>query len=129
MRRLAATPALLLASLSILLCAACNRGSGPPADPAPRRREPPVLAATTIDGTELMASRCVICHSLDYLSQQRLSAPQWRKTVDKMRLFGAPLSDDEAGLLATLLARSYPPELPPPIFLRVEPPPGALPSE
>lgn len=61
---------------------------------------------------ELALARCSICHSQQYLTQQRLTLAQWHKTVDKMRKWGAPLSDDEGARLAVWLGRHYPADLP-----------------
>ena len=53
-----------------------------------------------------------MCHSEQYLVQQRLSAEAWKKTVTKMRKFGAQVSEEEASELATWLASLYGPDLP-----------------
>ena len=61
---------------------------------------------------DLAMGRCVICHTEQYLTQQRLTPAQWQKTVDKMRRWGAVLSDVEGAQLALWLGRHYPPDLP-----------------
>lgn len=60
-------------------------------------------------GSELVASRCASCHSLDYVTINApfLSREQWQASVTKMRSFGAPLSDDEARAIVAYLAGAY----------------------
>jgi hypothetical protein len=70
----------------------------------------------------LVQGKCTLCHTADYLTQQRLSETAWQKTVDKMRKFGTPASDEEGKAMAAYLARYFGPDLPPP-----RSPPAALP--
>ncbi len=60
----------------------------------------------------LVQGRCLLCHSADYLTQQRLTESQWQKTVEKMRKFGAPADDEEAKLITAYLARYWTQDLP-----------------
>ena len=60
----------------------------------------------------LVQGRCLLCHSADYLTQQRLTETQWQKTVEKMRKFGAPADDEEAKLITAYLARYWTQDLP-----------------
>jgi hypothetical protein len=76
----------------------------------------------------LLRSRCVICHGLDYVAQQRLTAAQWEKTVAKMRKWGAPVDDDQAKTLVSFLAHYWTPELPERRFPVSPAPRGALPE-
>jgi hypothetical protein len=55
----------------------------------------------------LVEGKCMLCHSGDYLTQQRLSEGQWQKTVEKMRKFGAPATDEEAKVMAAYLAKYW----------------------
>ena len=64
----------------------------------------------------------------DYVTQQRLTPKQWQGTVEKMRRFGSPLTDDEVKLLSAYLARYWTVDLPERRPAPVKPPPGALPS-
>ncbi|MFN2548034.1 MAG: cytochrome c [Myxococcales bacterium] len=56
---------------------------------------------------------CMLCHTGDYLTQQRLTESQWQKTVEKMRKFGAPASDEEAKQMTAYLAKYWKQDLPP----------------
>lgn len=68
----------------------------------------------------LLAARCVTCHSLDYVTQQRLTAAQWERSVAKMIRWGAPLDEEDAKTLVVFLAERWAPELPDraPIYTR-----------
>ena len=80
-------------------------------------------------GPELnvFAAKCAICHSTQYIAQQRLTAGQWEKTIKKMKGWGAPIDDDEATLLARYFSVHFPVDLGPPQYALVVPPPGAVP--
>jgi hypothetical protein len=56
---------------------------------------------------ELVAGRCVICHSLEMVAQQRQDRQGWETIVNRMISYGAPIppEDKETILhyLATLL--------------------------
>jgi mono/diheme cytochrome c family protein len=61
-------------------------------------------------GRDMAASRCAICHSLDYIE---MNAPVqdrggWQKTIKKMvDKFGAPITADEAKQIEDYLATHY----------------------
>ena len=76
-------------------------------------------------GRELVQGKCLLCHSGEYVTQQRLTEPQWQRTVDKMRKFGTPANDDEAKVIVAYLARYWTPSLPQPRFVRAAPRTGA----
>ena len=116
--------------VAFALVAACkSRESSPPppqgsAAPAP----PPVTDAAVADQMDLINAQCRICHSTQYLTQQRLPEAAWKKTIEKMRKFGAQLSDEQAAALVAYAARTWNPALPAPTFTPGPPPPGALPA-
>lgn len=61
-------------------------------------------------GRDLTESRCVICHSLEYIPANvpAMNGAAWQKTVQKMReKFGAPLTDAEAKQVVDYLAANY----------------------
>ena len=64
------------------------------------------------EGALLVQTRCVICHSEDLVTQQRLSRAQWHATVTKMVHWGAPLSASEQKVLVEYLATRYHPDAP-----------------
>lgn len=55
----------------------------------------------------IVLSKCQICHTADYVTQQRLTPVQWEKTVEKMRKLGSPLTDEEAKLVSDYLGRHW----------------------
>ena len=76
----------------------------------------------------VLQGKCLTCHTGDYVTQQRLTPKQWQGTVEKMRRFGSPLTDDEVKLLSAYLARYWTVDLPERRPAPVKPPRGALPS-
>jgi Spy/CpxP family protein refolding chaperone len=72
----------------------------------------------------LVQGKCLLCHSGDYVTQQRLTEAQWQRTVDKMRKFGTPASDEEAKQIVAYLSRYWTPDLPPPRVVRAPAPAG-----
>ena len=75
----------------------------------------------------MLKEKCEVCHTLQYLTQQRLTRPQWQKTIDKMRKFGAALSDDESARVVAFAAANFTRDLPPRAFDQVPPPPVSVP--
>jgi cytochrome c oxidase cbb3-type subunit III len=77
-----------------------------------------VSAALAPRAETLITARCSVCHSQDLISQQRLSRDRWMATVEKMKHWGAEISNDEADLLTRYLSARYhpgaPAHLPPP---------------
>jgi cytochrome c2 len=67
-------------------------------------------ASTTIPQTEgwvLVASRCVICHSVEIAVQQRQGPRGWTEIVDRMVSYGMPLAPDERDVLIGYLVRHF----------------------
>lgn len=60
-------------------------------------------------GVELVTKNCLPCHSLDYLTTQPPGTPaQWQASVTKMiKVYGAPISDEDAKAIAAYLAAQY----------------------
>jgi len=60
-------------------------------------------------GRELAASRCVICHSLDYIQMNAevMDRAKWEKSVRKMIDFGAPISGEDARKIVDYLTAQY----------------------
>lgn len=77
----------------------------------------------------LVQAKCMMCHSGEYLTQQRLSEGAWQKEVDKMRKFGTPASEEEGKLIAAYLARNWTPDLPAPRPVRAKLPRGSVPGK
>ena len=60
----------------------------------------------------LIVARCSVCHSPDLITQQRLPSERWEATVEKMKHWGAEISQEEAGLLVRYLSARYHPDAP-----------------
>ena len=117
----------LLAAGILLGAAAWAAGSAPAADEK--------IRAALVDGQlpddparQLVQAKCLLCHTGEYVTSQRLTEGQWQKSVEKMRKFGSPVSDDEAKAMVTYLARYWTPDLPPQRVVRAPPPPGPVPG-
>jgi hypothetical protein len=124
----------------MLLLAACNSQHEPPPPPEPARPVAPPAPSPAAraalregklpDGApelELVQAQCQICHTLQYLTQQRLDEAGWQKTIAKMRKFGANLTDEQAAPLARFAATYWNPDLPDRTWKAGPPPAGALP--
>ena len=127
--------AMLLAATA---CKSKERKPTPQADPPtqPTPPAPPAIdQAALLQGKlpegapelELVNAQCRICHGAEYLTQQRLGEPAWRKTIEKMRKFGANLTDADVTALAAFAARYWNPELPMRTWTAGPAPAGALP--
>jgi cytochrome c5 len=104
--------------------------SAPPPAPVVSIDRDALLAGKTPDGApemEIINAQCRVCHSTQYLTQQRLGEASWKKTIEKMRKFGAKLSDEEVASLAAFAARYWNPELPGRTWVAGPAPAGALP--
>ncbi len=71
-----------------------------------------IAAALAPRGEGLIIARCSVCHSPDLVTQQRLPRDRWEATVEKMRHWGAELSNEEADLLVRYLSARYHPGAP-----------------
>ena len=61
-------------------------------------------------GRDLTTTRCVLCHSLDYIQMSAavMSREGWEKSLRKMiDQFGAPVTDEEAREIFEYLAANY----------------------
>jgi len=94
--------------------------TGAPAAAAPEKPAvPPEVQAALLEGEipddparPLFQAKCLICHTGDYVTQQRLTEGQWQKSIEKMKRWGAPLGDDEVKTLAAWFGRTWSPDLP-----------------
>jgi cytochrome c oxidase cbb3-type subunit 3 len=77
-------------------------------------QEDPESVSAMLDprGERLIIARCAVCHSADLITQQRLSRTRWQATIDKMKHWGAEISDQEADLLIGYLSARFPPNAP-----------------
>ena len=61
-------------------------------------------------GRERVQAACSMCHSVDYIVMNSpfQDAAAWEKTVNKMvKVFGAPLSADDAAAIVAYLGEHY----------------------
>jgi mono/diheme cytochrome c family protein len=65
------------------------------------------------EGKGLVLASCTQCHSLNSTVRQRKSAAEWERTVRDMVARGAQIQSPEIPIIATYLARSFPPGAPP----------------
>jgi cytochrome c5 len=65
-------------------------------------------------GADAVRRDCAICHSLDYIVRQpRMEAAAWEAEVQKMiRVYGAPVVEADARIIAAYLARHFGPQSP-----------------
>ena len=117
----------LLAAALLLGAAALAAADSPPADEKTKALVEGKLPDDP--ALPLVQSKCFLCHTGEYLTQQRLTEGQWQRTVDKMRRFGTPASDEEAKTIAAYLARNWTTDLPPPRPVRASAPKGSVPGK
>jgi len=73
---------------------------GPPgvwaqdANPLPRDRD-----------QQMVTGRCIICHSLEMIAQQRQTRDEWAVIVDRMITYGMPVQPGERERILTYLAK------------------------
>ena len=58
---------------------------------------------------ELVVSRCIICHSLETVAQQRQDLAGWQAIVDRMVSYGMPVSSEEKRAILDYLVTSLGP--------------------
>jgi sulfite dehydrogenase (cytochrome) subunit B len=61
-------------------------------------------------GKEIAATRCVTCHSLDYVQTNAsvMDRAAWERSVRKMiDRFGAPISEEDARIIIEYLSAQY----------------------
>lgn len=73
---------------------------------APSLQQPPP-AAPTIDGQELLETRCISCHALSRTTNKTGTFEEWDAIVTRMIGKGANLSEEEKSILVQYLADTY----------------------
>jgi hypothetical protein len=98
-----------------LLLSACRDQPTPPAPPV---SVPSVPLFNLLEGdmppgpeADLARAKCQICHTTEYITQQRLTPAQWEKTIAKMKKWGAPLTDDEERAMVAYFSKYWTTEL------------------
>jgi sulfite dehydrogenase (cytochrome) subunit B len=78
------------------------------AAPAAAQEKP--VALKKAPGLEQVEANCGACHSLDYIQMNSpfLTSAAWDAEITKMiKVFGAPISDDDARAIADYLKTNY----------------------
>ena len=52
---------------------------------------------------EMVVGRCIICHSLEIVAQQRQDRAGWEAIVDRMISYGAPIPPEDRPLIVEYL--------------------------
>ncbi|VVE02841.1 SorB family sulfite dehydrogenase c-type cytochrome subunit [Pandoraea anhela] len=67
------------------------------------------LKASTLAGYQAASAWCAMCHSVDYIhSQPSMPSAFWSAEVTKMvKVYGAPIPEDQARLIAEYLGKTY----------------------
>jgi cytochrome c5 len=55
-------------------------------------------------GADVLRTRCHVCHDGTLIDQQQLTLNGWMREIDKMRAWGAPMTDAEKAVLAEYLS-------------------------
>ena len=79
---------------------------------APRKAAPAVAASSAANadqGKQVFENKCLLCHEVDLVEQQRLGKPGWTREVEKMVRWGATVTDVEKESLVDYLVKSYGP--------------------
>lgn len=120
------TAALVLAAL-LAAAPEAAPAAAPETAPLPPPDRDALVAGKLPDepGRAVVQGKCLLCHSVEYVTGQRLTPGQWQKTVEKMRKFGAPLTDDEVKVASGYLGRNWTVDLPERRPAPVKAPPGS----
>lgn len=65
--------------------------------------------ASTGPGADVFNRRCLACHDIDIVAQQRLDTAGWAREVDKMIRWGAAVNDSDRESLIAYLTRAFGP--------------------
>lgn len=82
----------------------------PPSTTAVTTLPPTAYTPALIDTEEaksLFEVKCSLCHSLNRPASKKKSYDGWLSTVHRMKSNGAPLTDEEAEIIAAYLAQEY----------------------
>jgi sulfite dehydrogenase (cytochrome) subunit B len=77
---------------------------------APALAQEPTIDLKKAPGLDKVETNCAVCHSLDYIQMNSLfpNAALWDAEVTKMiKVYGAPISDADAAVIADYLKHNY----------------------
>lgn len=72
-------------------------------------RKATTVAANADRGKQTFENKCLTCHEVDLIEQQRLGKPGWTREVEKMVRWGASVTDAEKEPLVDYLVKHYGP--------------------
>ena len=87
--------------LSVSVPAQIGRPSRVQVSPAPEMEIPAGV------GSEILRGRCLRCHAMDLIGQQRLSRGGWERELEKMISWGAAVEDMEKKELVDYLTSNF----------------------
>ena len=95
----------MLRALTFVGAAACTK----PAPPSPALDAAPIgsAAAAPVNGSALVTTACLSCHTEEMLAQQRLPKEKWASTVKKMTGWGAPLKPEDREAVLNYLSDKF----------------------
>ncbi len=99
----------LTIAVFLLLAAA---GLAPPAPAPVVDDDPDERAARRLHLQRSVRENCMICHSDDLITSQRLTPKQWKAEVEKMVGWGSPLPPDQQQPVIEFLTTEYPANAP-----------------
>ena len=53
---------------------------------------------------DIVAARCIICHSLELVAQQRQDRAGWQVIVDRMDTYGVPIPPEDKKVILDYLS-------------------------
>jgi hypothetical protein len=53
----------------------------------------------------IVAARCIVCHGLELVAQQRQDRAGWQVIVDRMDTYGVPISPEDKKVIVDYLSR------------------------
>jgi len=62
------------------------------------------------DGKAIVSGACGSCHGLDLITNKQASKADWASVVDRMKTYGASLSDPQTNTVVDYLAKSFAPK-------------------
>jgi cytochrome c5 len=62
------------------------------------------------DGKAIVSGACASCHGLDLITAKQASKADWAAVVDRMKTYGAALTDPQTTTVIDYLAKSFPPK-------------------
>lgn len=101
-----------------------------PAAPSPAEQQALVEGKIPDDpARQILQARCLMCHTSEYVTMQRLTEGQWQATLQKMKRWGSPITDDEVKQLGAWLGHTWVPGLPDRRSPRRPAPAGSVPGK